>query len=137
MDIVGRRIGRTAWGRLYGLDKATMARRHHAGRLPPALPMERLPNGCCHVIVPPERDGCGVVYARVSSTGRKADRDRQVSRVGAWATQPSCRLAEVVKGIGSGLHGNRRRWRRRVAEHTLGKTVVEPQGRLSIPGLST
>ena len=67
MDVVGRRIGLTAWGRLYGFDKATTARGHHAGRLPP----ERLPNGRCHGVVPPAQEGRCVVYACVSSAGQK------------------------------------------------------------------
>ena len=44
MDVVSRRISLTAWGRLYGFDKATTARMHHAGKLPPELQIEQLPN---------------------------------------------------------------------------------------------
>ena len=33
MDVISRRISLTAWGRLYGFDKATTSRMHHAGRL--------------------------------------------------------------------------------------------------------
>ena len=117
MDVVGRRIGLTAWGRLYGFDKATPARRHHAGRVPPE---QRLPNGHCHVAVLPGNDGRCVVYARVSSADQKDDLDRQVDRP-----------TEVVKAIGSGLHSHRRRWGRPVADHTVGTIVVEPRTRLS------
>ena len=42
MDVVSRRISLTAWGRLYGFDKATTARMHHAGKLPPELQIEQL-----------------------------------------------------------------------------------------------
>ena len=52
MDVISRRISLTAWGRLYGFDKATTARMHHAGKLPPELQIERLPNGRYYVVVP-------------------------------------------------------------------------------------
>ena len=130
MDVVSRRIGLTAWGRLYGFDKATTARRHHAGWLPPALPLERLPNGRCHGVVPPAQEGRGVVYERVASVDRKADPGQPVGRVAAWATQQGCRPDEEVKAIGSGPDGHRRRWRR-VAEHTAGTIVVEHRARVT------
>ena len=125
MDVVSRRISLTAWGRLYGFDKATTARMHHAGKLPPELQVEQLPNGRYYVVVPPENEGRCVVYARVSSADQKEDLDRQVGRVVEWATQQGYRPDEVVKEIGSGLNGNRRRLRRLVADHTVGTIVVE------------
>ena len=135
MDVVSRRISLTDWGRLYGFDKATTARMHHAGKLPPELQVEQLRNSRYYVVVPPESDGRCVVYARVSSADRKDDLDRQVGRVVEWATQPGCRPDEVVKEIGSGLNGNLRRLRRLVADHTVGTIVVEHRERLSRFGL--
>ena len=73
MDVISRRISLTAWGRLYGFDKATTSRMHHAGRLPAELQIEQLPNGRYYVVVPPENDGRLVVYARVSSADQKED----------------------------------------------------------------
>ena len=130
MDVVNRRISLTAWGRLYGFDKATTSRLHHTGKLPPELQIEQLPNGRYYVVVPPEQDGRCVVYARVSSGDQKEDLDRQVGRVVEWATQQGCRPDEVVKEIGSGLNGHRRRLRRLVADHTVGTVVVEHRDRL-------
>ena len=130
MDVISRRISLTAWGRLYGFDKATTARMHHAGKLPPELEIEQLPNGRYYVVVPPENDGRCVVYARVSSSDQKEDLDRQVGRVVEWTTQQGCRPDEVVKEIGSGLNGNRRRLRRLVADHTVSTIVVEHRDRL-------
>ena len=72
-----------------------------------------------------------MVYARVSSADLKEDLDRQVGRVVEWATQQGYRPDEVVKEIGSGLNGNRRRLRRLVADHTVGTIVVERRQRLS------
>ena len=98
---------------------------HHAGKLPPELQVEQLPNGRYYVVVPPESDGRLVVYARVSSTDQKEDLDRQVGRVVEWATQQGFCVDDVVKEVGSGLNGNRRRLRRLVADHTVRTIVVE------------
>ena len=73
----------------------------HAGKLPPELQVEQLPNGRYYVVVPSENDGRCVVYARVSSADQKEDLDRQVGRVVEWATQQGYRPDEVVKETGS------------------------------------
>ena len=97
MDVISRRISLTAWGRLYGFDKATTSRLHLTGKLPPELQIEQLPNGRYYVVVPPANEGRCVVYARVSSADQKEDLDRQVGRVVEWATQQGYRPDEVVK----------------------------------------
>ena len=130
MDVVSKRISLTAWGRLYGFDKATTSRLHRTGKLPPELQIEQLPNGRYYVVVPPESEGRCVVYARVSSADQKDDLDRQVGRVVAWATRQGHRPDEVVKEVGSGLNGNRPRLRRLVADHTVRTIVVEHRERL-------
>ena len=135
MDVISRRISLTAWGRLYGFDKATTSRLHRDGKLPPELQVKTLPTGRHYVIVPPDNDGRCVVYARVSSADQRDDLDRQVGRVVEWATQQGLRPDEVVKEVGSGLNGNRRRLRRLVADHTVGTIVVEYRERLSRFGI--
>ena len=131
MDVTSRRISLTAWGRLYGFDKATTSRMNHAGKLPPELQVEQLPNGrYYYVVVPPESDGRLVVYARVSCADQKDDLERQVGRVVEWATEQGFRVDEVVKETGSGLNGNRRRLRRLVADQTVRTVVVEHRERL-------
>ena len=89
-----------------------------------------MPHGRYYVVVPPQNDGRCVVYARVSSADQKEDLDRQVGRVVEWATQQGCRPDEVVKEVGSGLNGHRRRLRCLVADHTVGTVVVEHRDRL-------
>ena len=130
MDVTSRRISLTAWGRLYGFNKATTSRLHRDGKLPPELQIEQLPNGRYYVVVPAQNDGRLVVYARVSSDDQKEDLDRQVGRIVEWVTQQGYRPDEVVKEIGSGLNGNRRRLRRLVADHTVSIIVVEHRERL-------
>ena len=127
---MSRRISLTAWGRLYGFDKATTSRLHHTGKLPPELQIEQLPNGRYYVVVPPENDGRCVVYARVSSGDQKQDLDRQVGRAVEWAAQQGCRPDEVVKETVSGLNGKRPRLRRLVADHTVSTIVVEHRERV-------
>lgn len=48
-----------------------------------------------------------VMYTRVSSADRKADPDRQVARLTAFATQKEIKVAKVVAEIGSGLNDRR------------------------------
>ena len=130
MDVTSKRIGLTAWGRLYGFDKATTSRLHHTGKLPAGLQIEQLPNGRYYVIVPPEQSGRCVVYARVSSADQKGDLDRQVGRIVEWATTQGYLPSEVVKEVGSGLNGNRRGLRRLLGDHTVGTIIVEHRERL-------
>ena len=82
MDVISKPISLTAWGRLYGFNKATTSRLHRQGKLPPELEIEQLPNGRYYVIVPPEGGARCVLYARVSSADQPGDLDRQAGRVG-------------------------------------------------------
>ena len=130
MDVTSRRISLTAWGRLYGFDKATTSRLHRQGKLPPDLKIERFPTGRYYVVVPPETDSRCVLYARVSSDDQREDLDRQAGRLVEWATRQGYRPDEVVMEIGSGLNGNRRQLRRIVGDGTVGIIIVEHRERL-------
>ena len=132
MDVISNRISLTAWGRLYGFDKATTSRLHLTGRLPPELQIEQLPSGRYYVVVPPDNDAPCVVYARVSSWDQREDLDRQVGRVVAWATEHRHRPDEVVKEIGSGLklNGSQRRLQRIVGNSTVGIVMVEQRDQM-------
>jgi len=52
--------------------------------------------------------GVVAVYARVSSAGQRADLDRQVARVTAWAAAEGLAVGRVVTEVGSALNGKRR-----------------------------
>ena len=130
MDVISKRIGLTAWGRLYGFDKATTSRLHKAGKLPPGLQVERFPTGRYYVVVPHDQAGRCVVYARVSSADQKEDLDRQVGRVVEWATRQGLSPDEVVKEVGSGLNGARRKLHGLLGDPTVGTIVVEHRERL-------
>ncbi len=46
-----------------------------------------------------------MIYARVSSHDQRADLDRQVARLTAWATEQDLTVGQVVTEVGSGLNG--------------------------------
>jgi predicted site-specific integrase-resolvase len=54
--------------------------------------------------------GVVAVYARVSSADRRADLDRQVARVTAWAVGEGLAVGRVVTEVGAELNGRRRRF---------------------------
>jgi predicted site-specific integrase-resolvase len=68
------------------------------------------------------------VYARVSSADQKADLDRQVARVTAWATSEKICVDRVV-GVGSALNGHRRKFLAVLRDPTMSRIVVEHRDR--------
>ena len=130
MDVTSKRISLTAWGRLYGFDKVTTSRLHRQGKLPPELVIETLPSGRHFVVVPEDpAEGC-VLYARVSSADQSEALDRQVGRLSEWATDNGYRPTEVVKEVGSGLNGSRKRLLKVLRDGSVGTIVVEHRNRL-------
>jgi predicted site-specific integrase-resolvase len=73
------------------------------------------------------------VYARVSSADQKADLDRQVARVTAWATAQQIPIdrvvVEVVVEVGSALNGHRRKFLALLRDATVSRIVVEHRDR--------
>lgn len=69
------------------------------------------------------------VYARVSSADRKADLDRQVARVTAWATSQQILVDQVVTEVGSALIGHRRKFLALLRDPTVQRIVVEHRDR--------
>ena len=56
------------------------------------------------------------LYARVSSHDQKADLDRQVARLSAWAAQAGLPVVRVEAEVGSGMNGARPKARRLLAD---------------------
>jgi resolvase-like protein len=75
------------------------------------------------------RGGAVVIYARVSSDDQRADLDRQVARLTAWVTQQDLTVGQVVVEFGSGLNGNRPKWRRILSDPDAKVIVVEHRDR--------
>jgi putative resolvase len=121
-----------AWARANGVHPQTAYRWFRQGRMPVAA--RRLPSGTILVEVP-GADGVpdqgAVLYARVSAHDQRADLDRQVARLSAWAAGNGIGVAEVVCEVGSGLNGRRPRLARLLADPTATMIVVEHRDRLA------
>jgi putative resolvase len=65
------------------------------------------------------------LYARGSSHEKKADLDRQVARLPAWAAQAGLPVVRVKAEVGSGMNGTRARARRLLADPAASVVVVD------------
>lgn len=72
-----------------------------------------------------------VIYARVSSHDQRADLDRQVARLTAWASERDLAVKQVVVEVGSGLTGKRRKLRRILSDPDAKVVVVKHRDRLA------
>ena len=97
------------------------------------VPARRLPSGTIMVDVAGEaRDGeAVVVYARVSSADQRADLDRQVARVTAWATGQHMAVSRVVTEVGSALNGRRKKFLALLRDPAVATIVVEHRDRFA------
>ena len=118
------------WASSQGVSYATARRWFDAGTLPvPAYQVGRL-----IVIgdpVPAASAGSTVVYARVSSADQRADLDRQVARVTAWATGQHLSVDRVVTEVGSALNGRRRKFLALLGDKGVSTVVVEHRDRFA------
>jgi predicted site-specific integrase-resolvase len=118
-----------AWAERNGVARVNAYRWFRTGLLPvPARKAGRLilvdePAG---EVGPQSRTA---VYARVSSADQKADLDRQVARVTAWATAEQISVDKVVVEVGSALNGHRRKFLALLRDPTVNRIVVEHRDR--------
>ena len=106
----------TEWAHAQGIHVTTAYRWYREGKLPvPARKVGWL------ILVSPDTaasasaaDGAGL-YPRVSSHDQKADLDRQVARLTAWAAQAGLPVVRVEAEVGSGMNGTRAGARRPLA----------------------
>jgi len=118
------------WARANGVHPQTAYRWFRQGTMP--VPARRLPSGTILVDTPDRLSGGrAVLYARVSAHDQRADLDRQVARLIAWATGQGVAVAEVVTEVGSGLNGRRPKLKRLLADPTVAVIVVEHRDRLA------
>src|SRR6266511_4140494 len=120
-----------AWARVNGVHPQTAYRWFRQGTMP--VPARRLPSGTILVEVPGGGvpDPRAVVYARVCAHDQRADLDRQVARLSAWAAGQGLGVVEVVTEVGSAMNGRRPRLRRLLADPTVTMIVVEHRDRLA------
>ena len=119
------------WANHQGIHPQTAYRWFREGNLPvPARKIGRL------ILVgdletPSSRAAITALYARVSSSDQRTDLDRQVARVSAWATAHGYSIDRVVCEVGSGLNGNRRKFRALLTDPTVTTIVVEHRDRFA------
>jgi putative resolvase len=120
----------TDWARQAGIHPKTARRWFHSGVLP--VPAHQLTTGTILVDPAPEaHEGGAALYARVSSWDQKADLDRQLGRLSAWAASAGLAVVRTEAEVGSGLSGRRRRLMRLLADPTISTIVVEHRDRLA------
>ncbi|MGI5513949.1 IS607 family transposase [Streptomyces sp. CA-106131] len=118
------------WARQQGVSYQTAWRWVKDGKMP--VPVRQAPSGTWLVDEPAARlSGRVVAYCRVSSADQEADLDRQAARVVAGANQQGLAVAEVVREVGSGLDGRRRKLHRLLADTSAAVIVVEHRDRLA------
>lgn len=69
------------------------------------------------------------LYARVSSHDQKADLERQMARLRAWAETTGRPITVSVSEVGSGMNGSRPKIRRLLSDPTVHTIVVEHRER--------
>jgi putative resolvase len=119
------------WAELVGVNRHTAYRWFREGTLP--VPAERVGRLILVRTTPAGEGAAGgvVIYARVSSHDQRADLDRQVARLTAWATDQDLRVGQVVAEVGSGLNGKRPKLRRILSDPDAKVIVVEHRDRLA------
>jgi len=119
------------WAETQGIRYETAWRWFRNGKLP--IPAEQTATGTI-LVHPPARQECeGTValYARVSSSGQKADLERQLGRLVAFASQQGLCVTQTVTEVGSALNGRRDKLRNLLATPGVATIVVEHRDRLS------
>ncbi|MGW3150317.1 IS607 family transposase [Streptomyces sp. NPDC001177] len=118
------------WARQQGVSYQTAWRWVKNGTMP--VPVCQAPSGTWLVdVAPAAAEGRVVAYCRVSSAGQKPDLDRQAVRVVEGANRLGLAVSEVVKEVGSGLNGHRRKLHRVLSDQKVGVIVVERPDRLA------
>jgi putative resolvase len=117
-------------GSVAGLHPQTVYRWFREG----ALPVSAVRVNQRTVLVNPDlgdvvTGGVGL-YARVSSHDQKADLDRQLARLTAWAADGGGQVVRVEAEVGSGLNGARAKVRCLLADPKVTVVVVEHRDRL-------
>jgi len=120
------------WAEAQHIHPQTAYRWFRAGKLP--VPAQRV-GGLIMVgdlaDTQPRSSAKTVIYARVSSADQRADLDRQVARVTAWATSSGYSVDSVVTEVGSALNGKRRRFLCLLRDPKVTTIIVEHRDRFA------
>ncbi|MFE0463981.1 IS607 family transposase [Kitasatospora sp. NPDC058965] len=122
----------TEWAKAQGVHPQTAYRWFRDGMLP--VPAQRVGPRTILVNIganaAPEVVGGPGLYARVSSHDQRADLERQLARLVAWAAMAGHRVVRAESEIGSGMNGARSRAQRLLADPDVTTVVVEHRDRL-------
>ncbi len=118
-----------AWAERNGVARVTAYRWFRAGLLP--VPAQRVGRVILveELSVAAGTDSRRTVYARVSSADQKADLDRQVARVTAWARTQKIPVDKIVVEVGSALSGHCRKFPALLRDPSVTRIVVEHRDR--------
>ena len=120
------------WAASQGIAYITARRQYAAGTLPvPTYRLGRLIMVGEPLAAVSADAGQVVVYARVSSGEQRADLDRQVARVTAWATGRRLVVSQVVTEVGSALNGRRKKFLGLLRDPRVSTIVVEHRDRFA------
>jgi putative resolvase len=123
-------VNLTAWARLNGIHPQTAYRWLRQGTLP--VPARRVgPRTVLVEVAGGGPTGGVALYARVSSHDQRADLERQLGRLVAWAAEHDLAVTHTVAEVGSGMNGSRPKLRRLLADATVSTIVVEHRDRLA------
>jgi len=119
------------WALSEGIHPQTAYRSYRQGKLPvPAQKMGTLILVGDLEATTQANPGRAVACARVSSADQRADLDRQVARVVAWATGHGHSVDQVVTEVGSALNGHRRTFLALLCDRSVDTIFVEHRDRL-------
>lgn len=121
----------TEWADAQGIHVTTAYRWYREGALPvPSQKVGRLILVSPDTAADPSPQGGAGLYARVSSPDQRADLDRQVARLSAWAVQAGLPVVRAGAEVGSGMNGARAWARRLLAGPAATVVVMEHRDRL-------
>jgi putative resolvase len=126
-------VNLTEWAHAQGIHVTTAYRWWREGTLPvPARKVGRLILVSPDTAAGPSRQDAAGLYARVSSHDQKADLDRQVARLSAWAAQAGLPVVRIEAEVGSGMSASVR-YRRRATSRGWATEPIGPPGSPSVP----
>lgn len=123
------------WAKREHLSPYTVWKWCREGTMP--VPVEQTPTGMWLIhdpkyeATPTTAAGRTVCYARVFSSDRKSDLQRQADRLKAFAVNLGIKDAQVVTEIASGMNGKRRKLNKLLKDPTVTTIIVEHCDRLA------
>jgi putative resolvase len=117
----------SVWAKKQGISYRAAWNMYRNGNL--GVPAKKLPTGTIIVEVN-ESEVRAVVYARVSSYDQKNDLTTQALRCVEYANQQGLAVKHIIKEVGSGLNGQRKKLLKLLADPEVTHIVVEHRDRL-------